>query len=70
MIVGIEDLLNAEAYLQKNPPNNSEALLKSIWEHHGLKRMAVGVDDLPVVDARCIRPGNLSLGQHAIFSPL
>ena len=70
MIVGIEDLLNAEAYLQKNPPNNSEALLKSIWEHHGLKRMAVGVDDLPVVDARCIRPGNLSLGQHAIFSPV
>ena len=50
---GFSDLINASEFLQQHAPENSEKLLRLIWEHHGVPRRDASKDQLPVVDGRC-----------------
>ena len=50
----VNDTLAAASFLLRNPPTNSEQLVKTVWNHYGVPISKRSADDLPVVDGRCV----------------
>ena len=50
------DMMEGQDYL--NGTYNSEEALYRVWNHYGVQTVQVSAQELPIIDARCIKMGN------------